>query len=65
MTTLAKHFNKMTKNVRQLEDEIHKMQQHGHVKDDELIHLVNLSDEVHSVRHGIERTKLLLMETRK
>lgn len=61
MTTLAKHFDKLTRLVRLQEDEIHKIQEHNHiVKDNELAFLVNLSDEVHAVRQGIERTKLLL-----
>jgi len=63
MTTLAKHFDKLTRLVRQQEDEIHKIQQHNHVvKDNELAFLANLSDEVHIVRQGIERTKLLLLK---
>jgi len=63
MTTLAKHFDKLSKLVRQQEYEIHKMQEHGHVVGgEELGFLTNLSDEVHIVRQGIERTKLLLLK---
>jgi len=60
MSTLTRHFEKLAKQQRRMEDEIHRTQEHGHIKSGQGEYMVNLSDEVHAVRQGIERTKLLL-----
>jgi hypothetical protein len=60
MSILPKHFKRLAKLQRGMEDEIHRMHEEGHIKNGQGDFMVNLSDDVHSARIGIERTKFLL-----
>ena len=60
MSTLAKHFEQLTKLQQRMEDEIHRMQADGDIKQEHGNYFVNLSDEIHTVRQGIERVKGLI-----
>ena len=60
MTTLAKHFEHLAQLQRRRDDEIHRMQEDGDIKQEHGNYFVNLSDEIHTVRQGIERVKGLI-----
>lgn len=60
MSTLAKHFGRLAKLQKGMEDEIHRMQEHGDIKDEHGDYIVNLSYDVHAGRQKLERTKFLM-----
>jgi len=62
MSAPKRHFDRMIKYVQRLEDEVHRLYDEDHVGWEDEKHIINLSEEIHRARQGIERTKLLVLK---
>ena len=60
MSTLDKHFERIAKHQRCMEDEIHRAQNDGDIENGHQDYMLNLSYDVHAVRQKLERTKFLM-----
>lgn len=60
MSTLAKHFERLAKLQKCMEDEIHRIQEDGDIENGHQDYMLNLSYDVHTVRQKLERTKFLM-----
>lgn len=60
MSTLARHFERLARHQRRMEDEIHRIQEDGHIESGQGDYIANLSYDVHGIRQRLERTKFLM-----